>query len=306
MLRSDLISKLVPWSFIFCTGMFWGLAYSLGKIAVEGGKAPLGIALYQSVVASVLLYMICLLRGRPLKEIAANIRLILALALFAVVIPNPVLYTASEHLQAGILTIILTLVPMITYGASIPIGFEKFNWMRGLGLLMGIAAIMLIVLPEGSLPDRSAIPWILFALIAAFCYTGQNIILTAQSAVTLGPIRLALGMNTAAVVMLCPLVYHTDGFVWPGLAMTEVDLALIGLGIGSALVYTLYILTVSYYGSVFASQTAYIVTLAGVFWGMVIFSESHSLWVWGALAIMIIGLALVKPNKAVRRAPAKR
>ena len=29
---------------------------------------------------------------------------------------------------------------------------------------------------------------------------------------------------------------------------------------------------------------------------MIIFGESHSLWVWGALLAMIIGLVLVKPN----------
>ena len=52
----------------------------------------------------------------------------------------------------------------------------------------------------------------------------------------------------------------------------------------------------------FAAQTAYVVTLSGVLWGIVIFGEQHSPWIWGALAVMLIGLALVTPRPA--RAPA--
>ena len=50
-------------------------------------------------------------------------------------------------------------------------------------------------------------------------------------------------------------------------------------------------------GPVFASQTAYIVTLSGVLWGMVIYGETHSAWVWASLVVMFIALALVRPRE---------
>jgi drug/metabolite transporter (DMT)-like permease len=50
-------------------------------------------------------------------------------------------------------------------------------------------------------------------------------------------------------------------------------------------------------GPLFASQVGYIVTLAGVFWGIIIFNESHSIWVWVSLVTMLIGLVLVSPKK---------
>ena len=49
-------------------------------------------------------------------------------------------------------------------------------------------------------------------------------------------------------------------------------------------------------GPVFASQTAYVITLAGVFWGMALLGERHSVYVWAALALMLLGLALVRPR----------
>ena len=38
-------------------------------------------------------------------------------------------------------------------------------------------------------------------------------------------------------------------------------------------------------------------TLAGVFWGMAIFEEEHSVWVWASLLSMMVGLALVTPRR---------
>ncbi|MCZ6859704.1 MAG: EamA/RhaT family transporter, partial [Alphaproteobacteria bacterium] len=50
----------------------------------------------------------------------------------------------------------------------------------------------------------------------------------------------------------------------------------------------------------FASQAAYAVTLAGVLWGMALFGERHSPWIWLSLALMLAGLALVTPRKRER------
>ena len=291
-------NKFLPWAFITFAGTAWGLSFSLGKITVEAGMPPLGITYFQTIVSSAVLLVLCLVRGRPLKAIVENIRLVLVIALMGALIPSPILYIATDHLQAGILAITIAFIPMITYAASIPLKMEKFNPVRVAGLGMGVIAIMLISLPENSLPDKSAIPWILFAMIAVFCYAGENIILAIRSAATLGPIRLALGMNVSAAVILTPFIFFMDKLAWPSLAMTVPDMALIGLAIISVMAYTMFIYAISLFGPVFTSQTGYIVTFTGVFWGMWIFGETHSFWIWGALAAMIAGLVLVKPNQA--------
>lgn len=295
-MQQNLMNKFVPWAFISFTGIAWGLSFSLGKITVESGMHPLGITYFQTIVSAVVLLCLCLIRGRPLKAIIENIKLVLIIALLGAIVPSPILYIATDHLQAGILAITIAFIPMITYAASIPLKMEKFNPVRVAGLGMGVVAIMLISLPENSLPDRSAIPWILFAMIAVVCYASENIILAIRSAATLGPIRLALGMNVSAAVILTPVVFWMDALAWPSLAMTIPDLSLIGLAIISVMAYTMFIYAISLFGPVFSSQTGYIVTFTGVLWGMLIFGETHSVWIWAALAAMIMGLVLVKPN----------
>ncbi len=94
----------------------------------------------------------------------------------------------------------------------------------------------------------------------------------------------------------------TDSFVplaWP---WGMVEWAIVGMAAISAVCYSLFIYLLSYSGAVFATQVAYLVTIFGVAWGMVIFDERHSVWIWLSLAVMLAGLALVRPRKHERAA----
>jgi drug/metabolite transporter (DMT)-like permease len=37
--------------------------------------------------------------------------------------------------------------------------------------------------------------------------------------------------------------------------------------------------------------------VSGVIWGMVIFDETHSLWIWASVVLLMTGLVLVTPRK---------
>ena len=84
--------------------------------------------------------------------------------------------------------------------------------MRAVGLVFGVIAICLIALPENSLPDPATLPWIFIACISALCYAVENIILGFKSALTVGPMRLAMGMNLIAAVTLLPITILTDSY----------------------------------------------------------------------------------------------
>ena len=103
-------------------------------------------------------------------------------------------------------------------------------------------------------------------------------------------------MNLIAAIVLLPITLMTDSFFVPSFPPQTVDYAVIGLGLITVVAYTIFVMSVAMFGPVFASQVGYLVTLAGVFWGILIFDESHSIWIWLSLAAMIIGLALVAPR----------
>lgn len=289
---------LLPWACLLFMGATWGLSFSLGKIAVEEGIGAFGVSTVQSLLSGLILLAITLIRGKKLKELWHYWRFILLIALLGAAVPSVIFYTAAPYVQAGILAITVALIPMMTYGASIPLKIEGFSWRRFSGLLFGVGAIMLIALPENSLPDKSAVPWILLACISSVCYAAENIILGFRSAINIGPIRLSMGMNLLAGIILLPIAVAKGQFYLPQFPFGVAEYALLGLSVISVFAYTMFVFSVAKFGAVFASQTGYIVTLAGVFWGMAIFGEEHSIWVWMALATMITGLALVSPRQS--------
>jgi len=105
------------------------------------------------------------------------------------------------------------------------------------------------------------------------------------------------GMFVAAALMMLPIVFATGSFVplaWP---LGAAEWATLGLGVNSAICFGLYIYLVNHAGPVFGSQTANVVTLSGVIWGIVIFGDRHSIWIWLSLATMLTALALVAPRE---------
>ena len=288
--------KVLPWAFLLFMGTAWGLSFSLGKIAVENGAKPFGISQFQVMLSGLILLVITLVRRKPMRDMFDKIGFIFIIAMLGAAIPGVLFYYAAPHVPAGVLSITVALIPLMTYGFSIPLKMEKFSVIRFMGLVFGVIAICFIALPENSLPNRAALPWIMLACISALCYAVENIILGFKSAVTIGPIRLAMGMNLIAAIVLLPITLMTDSFFVPSFPPQTVDYAVIGLGLITVVAYTMFVMSVAMFGPVFASQVGYLVTLAGVFWGILIFDESHSIWIWLSLAAMIIGLALVAPR----------
>jgi drug/metabolite transporter (DMT)-like permease len=92
----------------------------------------------------------------------------------------------------------------------------------------------------------------------------------------------------------------------PTFPVKELEMALIGLGLINAIAYSLFIFLIKRTGPVFASQTGYIVTIGGMFWGILLFNEIYSMWVWCSLLIIILGVVLVAPReKPIVRATLK-
>ena len=290
-------ARLLPRLGLLVMGVFWGLSFSFTRMAVENGGTPLGIAFWQSIISSVILLSFSSLRGRRFTPRRHHIGPFIIIALLGVGVPGVAFFIAASRVPSGILAITVTLVPILTYCMALSLRIEAFSVIRIGGVFCGALGILLLVLPSNSLPDAAATPWVLLACLSSLCYAAENIYLTRKTISDIGPIRIACGMNVMAIVLLGPLAIAFDQMFLPTLPFATLEWSLIGLGGISAIAYTLYVLTVKRYGPVFASQVGYLVTISGVFWGMAIFGEVHSTWVWASLALMMIGLALVSPRQ---------
>ena len=281
---------------IFC-GAAWGITQPLAKIAVTAGYRHFGIIFWQFAIGAVLLGAINIARGRPLPREGRHLAFCTIIALIGTLLPNAASYTAAFHLPSGIMSIVLSLIPMLAFPVALALGLDRFSLVRLLGLCLGLCAILLIALPESSLPDRAMVWWLPLALVAPMFYAIEGNFVARYGTEGLDAVQVLLGASLVGMVLAAPLAVMTGQFIIPTAPLGVPEFAIIGSSLAHAISYTLYVWLVTRAGSVFAAQVSYLVTGFGIFWAKLILAETYSSWVWAAVVLMLAGLALVQPRK---------
>ena len=278
-------------------GATWGVTPVLVKVAVNAGHNAIGMIVWTNLVSLVLSGVVTFARGRKLPLSVAHLKLYLGVSLLGAVIPNLLNFTAAVHLPAGIMAILIALVPMFAMPIALAMGFEKPSLIRFVGALCGAIAIVLIVGPDTGLPDASKVEFVLVALGASLCYGGEGNFLTWFGMRGLDPVQVLFGASLIGVLLAIPLAGFTGNFI-PLDTFGLPELAIVAVAVISWAAYAIYIWVISKAGPVFASQVAYLVTGFGVIWAMLLLGERYSVWVWMAFALMLVGIALVKPHES--------
>ena len=291
------MKSFLPWLILGYMGIVWGLSFSLSKIAVGLGGTPIGLTFWTCLLTGLMLLFYTIIRGQKIRFRLKDLQIILLLAFLGAMLPNMFFYYAAAHISAGILSITITVVPIATYALSFILKLEAISARRITGVFFGVGAILVLVLPENSLPNKSEVIWIIVACLSSISYALENITLAIRGIDGIGPVRLSCGINLLAALILGIFSYFTDNFMPVPLPVTTLTWTILGISLIGATAYTLFVLTIANSGPLFASQVAFLVTISGVLWGMLIFGETHSSWVWLSLVLMLIGMSLVSPKR---------
>ncbi len=290
------------WIVLLVMGVAWGYTIILAKVITAGGGHPFGIAMWTSVLGAGFLLVFIAVWRRPISLRRDLLWLYAVCGLLGVVVPAVSFYFAARHLPVGVLSITVTVGPILTFLFSVLFRLEQFASLRVLGVAFGVLAVALLVVPETSLPDPSAVPWVLLACVPGLCYALENMILTFRLPDGVNPFTVACGNFLVSSVVLVGVVVATDTFVplaWP---WGVVEWSIAGMAATNAVCFGLVIYLITYAGAVFSTQVAYLITISGVAWGIVIFGEQHSVWVWLSLACILPGLTLIRPRRRKKAA----
>lgn len=287
---------LFLWFILVVIGIAWGATAPLSKLAVSTGYHPIGIALWSDVIGGLILTIIIFSRGRSIPLSKGHILFYIVCGLLGTALPSSTLYEAYKHLPVGVNMIVLSLVPMLTIAISVPLRIDYMNLQRGIGLALGILAVIVIAAPQTSLPDPSLAILVLLPIIAAASYSIENVVIAKYQPSDCDPITTICGLSWGALVWLVPALFISDGWFVPS-SFGPPEQAIVASGILHIISYVGFVWLINNAGPVFAAQVAYVVTGAGVLFGIIFYRESHSYWVWLAFVLMMIGLSLVKPRK---------
>ncbi|WP_299190650.1 DMT family transporter [uncultured Litoreibacter sp.] len=288
--------KLFLMAFLLVLGAAWGVTQPLTKIAVSEDYRQFGLIFWQVSISTVILGVICAVRKTALPLGVRHIWAYVVIALIGTVLPNGASYQAMVHLPAGIVSILLSLIPMIAFPMALALGNEHFRLRRLIGLTLGLIAVLLITLPEASLPERAMLAVIPLALVAPCLYAFEGNYVARWGTAGLDPFQVMFGASIVGVFVTLPLAIWKGQFLVLQIPMGAPDVAILVSSVVHALTYTGYVWLIGRAGAVFAVQVSYPVTAFGLLWSMLLLGERYSVWVWAAFVVMIVGLTLVQPR----------
>ena len=276
-------------------GVGWGSTHPLGKIATETGHGPFGLIFWQQVVMVAVLGAIALVRRRGMRLTPGALRFYVIVAVLGTLIPNGTFYASVAHLPAGIMSIIIALVPMLAFPMALTLGMDRFSVLRLAGLALGLLGVALLAAPGAALPDGAMAGWLPVALIGPVFYAIEASFVAWRGTQGMDALQAMLGASLAGLVLCLPVMLATGQGYWPW-PLGGDDAALALSSALHAVLYASYVWLAATAGSVFAAQASYLVTGAGMIWAMVLLGERPSPMVWLALAVMLSGVALVQPR----------
>ena len=258
-----------------------------------GGVPFLAFAFWQIFGAAVCILAYSALRRRLPRWSLRHSLSYLAMAVTGGLIPPVIFAFVAPKLPAGIVSLTISISPIMTLLIALTLRMERFNLWRLAGLVLGIAGVLLILLPETSLPERGMALWVLIALAAPMALGCGNI-----GAVRLRPpdstaVQFAAGILCFAALLILPLMLGVHGaWAFDG-PLDAAQIALLVVMPAMALIWCFGMELARVADAVYLSLFDYLATLAGVGWGILIFAERHSPWVWGALALLMVSIWLV-------------
>lgn len=295
--------RIILLSFLVLLGAGWGITQPLSKIAVSTGHGHFGLIFWQLVIGALLMGIVLILRRERLPRSAATLRVFVIIALVGTIIPNSASYKAVAHIPAGVMSVLLSLVPLAAFPMALGLGLERFSFRRFGGLLLGLAGVGLLVLPEASLPEPGMLKWVAVAMIAAVCYAFEGNYVARWGIAGMNPMQVMFGASLVGAVLSLPLALGSGQFIDPLQPWDAAEWALVSSSLVHAVTYTGYVWLVGRAGAVFAVQVSYLVTGFGVFWAMLLLGESYSPYFWAAAGLMLAGVFVVQPRRQVPLAP---
>jgi drug/metabolite transporter (DMT)-like permease len=253
-------------------GIIYATFFSANRIAVDNGVPSMALAFWQSLFgAGALLIVSIVMRDLP-RLSGAHLRQYGFTAIFSFAIPLVALTYAAPQLPAGLLTLVLTLTPALTYIFAFATRLEKFNL------------------------------WFLVALVAPLGYAVNNVVVALIRPAETTTLQLSTGVLVFATIVMFPFMWAIDGFYFFDGAGAAGIGATAWAGFTDIVIFLVLFEVIHRAGPVFFSQFNYIVPAAGIVWAFVLFQDRFEPIVWVAIGFMAVGLYLANrgTNQSIR------
>lgn len=285
------VMRLIVIVLLGLLGIDWATGYAIAAHVIQHGVKPFGYALWQVCGPFLILLIIQLFRRDGLFR-AKHISYYLFCALFGIVIPNVLVYFASQYIASGILTVLANITPILIYVFAVMFGQEKFNLIRVMAVIIGIIGVLLILHPSVSFLTSIKEVWLYVALLIPVCYAFAIVFIARFRPEGSSLLNNSMYMLLFASFFITPVAL-TRGDFYP-LSISDFNSQLIILEILlSSIGYVLLFFVIKLVGPVYYTITNTVAAITGVIYGHVIFGQFFNSQIYLAIAIIVIAISIL-------------
>lgn len=289
-----------PASLLLLYGALAGATFTLAKVALAAGVRPLGYAAWQTAGAGLFMAAVALARGVEVPRGGPALAFYAVCGLLGVAMPSLAMFSALDHIPAGAMATIAATVPLFTFALAAALRVEAPTRRRLLGLALGLAGAMTVLAPRAALPGFGDLGWTCIAFLAPLGYAVGSVYTGLRRPSGVSPIALTVGMLAFAGGALTATAVARGEAYWP-VGFGEAEAAIAAQIVVSGLGYLLFFEIIRAAGSVFFSQSAYVVAFAGMAWPWLLFGQRTEPALLAAAGLILAGVALARPMDRATR-----
>lgn len=287
-----------PALLLVLVGSLLAVSINVAKAATTAGIPTLLVALCATAGAGLVLLAKAIFTGAAIPLTSRNLTFYMAAGAVSYALPNALVFAAADHVGSGYAAALHAFVPVLTYVIAVSWGLDRLSAFRGLGLALGLvgAAIAILARLDISAPEQAW--WILVALVAPVSIALGNVVRSrfwpsGTTPEALAPaLLLAAGIQLGALLLVLPPTTGppagTGGWLFVQILV-------------SAIFYHLYFRLQHLAGPVYLSQIGYVAAGFGLPLGALLFAEPLSAPMLGGMALVALGVLLVRPASTLPR-----
>ena len=272
------------WALFAAMCVIWGVPYLLIRVAVRD-FSPGTLVFARTAIGGLILLPFALSNG-GFREVLRGWRWLVAFTVIEIVVPWLMISDAERVLSSSLTGLLVAAVPLVgVVVARVAGADEQGGWLRYLGLLLGLAGVVLLLgLDVGQVRMGALVE---MALVAIGYATAPVIMARRLSDLPSIPV-VAASLLLSAVGYLPYAVFN-----WPGSISAKAAWSVVGLGvICTALAFVLFFALIAAIGPARATVITYVNPAVAVLLGVLLLSEKFTLGIAIGFPLILVGSVL--------------
>ena len=282
---------------VITVGVLWGSTPAISRLAENAAATPLALATWVNLFLAASYISIAAARGQFATFKLKYLGFLAIWTVIAAILQRVVLLFLAGQIEATLLALVATFQGFIVFIFASVTRLEKATPQRLVGLTFGLVGVFVVLFDKLDLTGAgSDWWWLLLSLSLPTLYAIEWVFVAAKKPPDLDFLPAIGVMMLMSSFILAPSAIAIEGslFFSDGFGRAEWVSLILCVVIAFTMITSFKLVDLA--GPVFASQSAYAMTMAGIGWGMLLLGETLSSTAWIAVALIVVGLLLVSPK----------